>query len=430
MRALRAIDALPLTHELLVEGGDDRISLDSGRNAYGCKPYPDPVLAQFGSSTASTVSERAFGAADALRERISGDSSFEREFGRIREEFASYCDLPVRTGMLFCASGTDAHRLARDLASPGLTLMVAASETGRGVPDALSGGAIRQIRIRDADGIPRAAGEIDDEVRIAVESCVKEKVRTLVVLVDVSKTGMIAPSLSCVAELKTRFPDWVEVLVDASQFRIMPATLRHYLVMGFMVAVTGSKFLTGPTFSGALLIPNRVVRDNGGEGNVGLLLRWEAAMEEFRAFRGIPEFRVESFLHRFADAVGKRLEEDPHFEPLAVPKLERRHSGWDSIQTIFSFRMKKKGGFLDEAEAKRIHALMKEDLSHVSGHEAASLPVALGQPVACGALRLGSSARLAVEGAENGDRVIGRALQALDKAAWLLEMEKSWSKNR
>jgi hypothetical protein len=79
--------------------------------------------------------------------------------------------------------------------------------------------------------------------------------RVLLVLADVSKTGLIAPSLACVTALQRRWPDALDILVDACQFRLAPATLRAYLIHNFMIALTGSKFLTGPTFSGALLIP-------------------------------------------------------------------------------------------------------------------------------------------------------------------------------
>ncbi|MHB1100056.1 MAG: hypothetical protein ACYCZR_10920, partial [Burkholderiales bacterium] len=72
MRALKLSEPrrFPDTAKLLVEGGDARIALVSGVNEYGCGPYPDPELAEFGSSTASTISESGFAAADALRARL------------------------------------------------------------------------------------------------------------------------------------------------------------------------------------------------------------------------------------------------------------------------------------------------------------------------------------------------------------------------
>lgn len=63
---------LPSTQDLLLEGGDTRILLDllRGTNRYGCVPYPDPGMLAFGSSTASSISEDGFAAAERLRQRL------------------------------------------------------------------------------------------------------------------------------------------------------------------------------------------------------------------------------------------------------------------------------------------------------------------------------------------------------------------------
>jgi len=449
VRALKRIDPhrFPDTAELLVAGGDARIALVSGMNEYGCRPYPDPELAEFGSSTASTISESGFAAADALRARLVhdfDDAACDREFARIRAEFASLCGISDLAGLeiLFSASGTDVHRIASRLTNPDLVVMVDPSETGRGVPEALSAEVpeTRSVRTRGDDAMPRDRLEIDAEIERLVESCAQKGGKVLLVLTDVSKTGMIAPSPACALEMKSRFPGAVEILVDACQFRMSDATLKAYLARDFMVALTGSKFLTGPTFSGALLVPQsasgrkmpktpsgRFSRDFGAEGNIGLLLRWEAALAELRAFRRIPEIEVESFLSGFAGAISRRLENDPNFEPLPVPRLDRHAvgpgSGWDRIQTIFPFRLKRGGSHLGLEEARVVHALLREDLSPVS--KAAGLRCSLGQPVSCGALRICSSARLVVEGVKNSDAVTGLALSALDKAALLIHSLKS-----
>jgi hypothetical protein len=423
--------SIPLTHELLVEGGDARIHLKDGRNQYGCKPCPDSTLAQFGSSTASTISAQAFEAADALRRKIMNGAACSNEFERIGNEFSSLCGISDLAGLTlhFCSSGTDAHQLASRLMKPAHILIVSASETGRGIPAALSGGKIHQLQIRNPDGAPRNSHEIDEEATKRVASLMKKKSgRVLLVLVDVSKTGMIAPTLSCARHLKTRFPDAIEVLVDASQFRIGSLTLRAYLEAGFLVAVTGSKFLAGPIFSGMLLIPESFgqVHPAAQDNNIGLLLRWEAALAELRAFRKIPETSVKEFLSHFADAVGKRLEADPCFEPLPVPSLNRQHPGWDNVQTIFPFRIKRRNGrFPGMEEIRRIHVLLSEDLSHISQLEIAAFRCTIGQPVACGALRLCSSSRLVVEGVENSDTVLHRALLTLDKTVWLISSNPS-----
>lgn len=485
MRALKLVEAqyLPDTAELLAEGGDARIALDSGRNEYGCAAYPDAGLAEFGSSTASTISEAGFRAADALRGKLAVNpdgAACDREFRRIRAEFSQLCGLEGHD-ILFAASGTDVHLLAAQLTGPDIVLMADGSETGRGVPAALSGrhfssssaycvkhaegGALGQdtlpelssVAVRSDAGLPRDSRDVDEEFAIQVASCAAKGKKALLVLADVSKTGMIVPSLSCALGLKERFPDSLEILVDACQFRMAPVTLSAYLEKGFMVALTGSKFLTGPTFSGALVVPKAIVwqkapkglsayssryewpegRRNGFSGsgaNFGLLLRWEAALAELRAFRRVPEIEVERFLERFAKAIRGKLESDPHFDPLPVPDIDRSAllstSSWDRIQTIFPFRLRKGGVFQGKEEARRVHAMLKADLSAVSGHGAVALRCSLGQPVASGALRICSSARLVTEGVGNGDKVIERALLTLDKVALILDLPSLQSPKR
>ena len=136
-----------------------------------------------------------------------------------------------------------------------------------------------------------------------------------------------------------------------------------------MVAVTGSKFLTGPIFSGALFVPPAMARRLRGRllspalrpysaradwpagwvagraltdaANDGLLLRWEAALAELRGFRALGEDQIEAFTTRFAEAIQTRLSDDPLFEPLAVRRLDRAAigagEGWDATATIFPF---------------------------------------------------------------------------------------------
>lgn len=482
-----------------MEGGDARIALDpDGLNKYGCPPLPDPGLVALGSSTASVVSGAGFAAADRLRDRLAQAAQpdavlYARELERVRGELLGLCGISDMAGVaaVFAASGTDVHLIAAQLAGAGsasqtLAIMAEAGETGSGVPAALAGhhfsahaalggevaagtpitgGAaleVATVPVRLPDGTPRPAADVDAEVETVVAAAAGRRV--LLTLVDVSKSGLIAPSPACVAALQGRLPESVEVLVDACQFRIAPATLRAYLERGFMVALTGSKFVTGPSFSGVLLMPAPVAArlrgrtlppalrayssraewprgwDSAGllddVANFGLLLRWEAALEELRALRALPEAQVARFLQAFAEAVQQRLASDPLFEPLPVPPIDRRPlieaTSWDHIQTIFPFllyHLDSGAGRtpLSRAETAQVYRLLQTDLD-IPG---ARLRFQLGQPVACGsrdgvpvsALRLCASARLVVE-AQGGDgrnaaAVIGKALAALDKAALL-----------
>lgn len=520
MGSMVARPSLPPTEQMLVEGGDARIALDPdyALNKYGCQPLPDPDLAAFGSSTASVISREGFAAADRLRHRLllaAGTEphavTYARELNHIRRELIQLCGVSDLPGLevIFAASGTDLHLITAQLAGgdeslPTLAVMVDAAETGSCVPAALagrhfstrtalgdtvvegvsitSGGAVEVVTvpIRLADGTPRQSAAVDAEVESLVIGAAGKGQRVLLILVDSSKTGLVAPSPACVLALHRRLPDRVDVLVDACQFRLTQSTLRAYLEHGFMVALTGSKFVTGPTFSGALLIPSpsaRRLRERpfpralsscstqadwpqgwATEGaledvaNFGLLLRWEAALEELRSFRSVPDGEIANFLQAFARAVQNRLESDPVFEPLPVPQLDRspliEAASWDHIPTIFPFLLyhpETQAGNepLSREETMQVYRLLQVDLTDHQDldctgliGEVAGLRCQLGQPVECGirdgkpvsALRLCASARLIVEATSSSDSlkasvVIERALAALDKTAFLVRAD-------
>ncbi|MDP2903103.1 MAG: hypothetical protein Q8N96_08340 [Methylovulum sp.] len=485
-------ESLPITTQLLTAGGDARIALDvlSGLNAYGCRPYPDQELLDYGSSTASAISTAGYDCAGQLRQRLlaaincaSSALVYTREIGRVRMELLQLCGLPDSTRVIFSPSGTDVHSIAAQYAGSGATLparivMIEANETGRGVAAALDGSRLAEnlgshapemmpVSVRLDDGNPRPQAEIDAEVESLVSTALASGQRVLLILIDQSKTGLIAPSPRCVMALHHRFQDKIDVLVDACQFRIAPPTLRAYLEQGFMIALTGSKFLTGPSFSAALLISPQTAKQLqrrpfpaaliacsiradwpsnwtmpehlAQTANFGLLLRWEAALQELRLFCGLSQAFIIGFLHAFESAVQQRLNDDPFFEPLPVLKLDRRPliaaNNWDHLQTIFPF-------LLYHADAERTPLNAEETLQiyqqlpiHLNGTFAspiAALRCQLGQPVSCGkrnnstvsALRLCVSARLIVKAAadnDNGTAVIADALAVLDKTTLLIQ---------
>lgn len=486
---------LPSTAQLLVEGGDERIRLDPLRavNQYGCAALPDPDILAFGSSTASVISARGLAAAESLRQRLeralvseSAEHVYAKGIERVRCELRSLCGFADLSGpdVIFATSGTDLHLIAAQLTSTGepcpLAVMIDEAETGSQVPAALranhfgicaghveqrdNDGApseatvpieIASISVRAEGGMPLPATEVDAAVEALVAKSLKQGRRVLLILVDVAKTGLLAPSAACAIALKQRFPGQLDVMVDACQFRLAPATLRAYLAQGFIVAVTGSKFLAGPSFSGALLLPAGLAKRLRGRpvpaslwaystrgdwpagwdvaalaeyANFGLLLRWEAALAEFRDFAALPDGVVMRVLDAFADAVRQRLADDPLMEALPVPLLERHGLTatpcWDSRQTIFPFLLRRPTEqYLSPAESMRIHELLQQGAGGVRCH--------LGQPVSCGcraghpvsALRMCASARLVVEAA-SGSRataaVIDRAMLAFDQATALV----------
>jgi hypothetical protein len=181
--------------------------------------------------------------------------------------------------------------------------------------------------------------------------------------------------------------------------------------------------------------------------NFGMLLRWEAALAEIRAFREVPETQVVNFLAAFGHAVQQKLHHDPLLEPLPLPSLDRlplvAANSWDHIPTIHPFLLfrpntAKGKSALDRDQTLRIYRLLQADLStrkefgsDKSNSRLAGLRCQLGQPVACGhrdgvpvsALRICASMRLVVQATAHDGRdaeyVIEETMATLDKTALL-----------
>jgi hypothetical protein len=163
-----------------------------------------------------------------------------------------------------------------------------------------------------------------------------------------------------------------------------------------MLALTGSKFLTGPTFSGALLLP-RAMAANAVDAvttnsNFGMLLRWEAALTEMERFAAVPQTARWHWVRHFEDVVTRGLAQNAAFTPLPVAAIDRSalgvSPGWDSVQTIFPFTLRDADGhLLDAAEARRVYLQLQLPAIGTRRYQ-------LGQPAAAGALRLCLSARM------------------------------------
>lgn len=486
------------TAHVLTQGGDTRIELNAaGANIYGCGPRPDPALVQFGSSTGSVISSAGFQAAVALHKRlVSWQCNYHAEVERQRCELSALSGASRLPGteVVFAASGTDIHLFAAHLATQGQrtplqAVMVEPAETGSGVPAALAAlhfatqtsrgrpvtcgvpwfDASLQpplgVKLRQTDGSLRSVAEVDAEFAAHVARLMQVDGRCMLVMTDVSKTGLLAPSLACATALRQRFGDQLTVLVDACQFRLSSETLLGYLLQDFMVAITGSKFVGGPAFCGALLLPPAVAQRNqtvplkvladyssrsdwphgwlpakalSGSVNLGVLLRWEAALTELRRFRAVPDQAVHDFLQAWQQAVTSRIAQDDSFEALPVMPLVRSHANglhaWDSVQTIFPFQIFKPmagGGrqTLSQEETTYVHWQLRNPQG---AFEAPGTRFQLGQPVPCGlqggvmvsALRMCNSARLVTESIaarQPVDQAIAQAMRAFDKLAQLAQ---------
>lgn len=446
-------------------GGDSRIAINArtGRNQYGCRLVPEPDVYAFGSSTASSISERGFEAAERMRQRIGlrlesteAPTVYADEVEGVRLRLRQLCSLSADVDIVLAASGTDAHLIASQVfpnPNSGRPFIVATGlqESGSGVMAALTGrhfssrstydhavpkgellsGAtdceVATVPVRHADGSPRDLAEIDNEVEKLVRSQADSGRPVLLIAIDVSKTGMLAPSVACMQTVQRVYGDNVQVLVDACQFRIGPQTLQTYLDSQFVVAVTGSKFLVGPSFSAALLVPARVAaqwsrrpvtralsayssqhdwpsnwvarRDLSEQLNWGLVLRWQAALSGLEAFYQVPTEHAARVIREFAAALPQAVEPFARVRMLATPAPARglfdENESWDALSTIFPFYLCHTDGHavqpLSHKALQMVHQLLQTDASNWLPETRddriralASLRCMVGQPVICG----------------------------------------------
>ena len=275
--------------------------------------------------------------------------------------------------MVLSASGSEAEFLALLIAltlakGPVVNIVVAPAETGSGVPAAAAGrhflaraslggpvgkgerlagwesAAINEetLEIRHPDGRLRAAVEVDSEAAERVDRVVAGGAFALLHVLDASKTGRPGVSREAAAAILARHPGRVLVVVDACQLRCPAERLRADLDGGLAVMLTGSKFAGGPSFCGALLLPAALVdelrtarppaspmiysarldwpatlRPAFAAGlrhpaNLGLGLRWTAALAEIEAYQAIaPALRDRSARRLSTSAVSDRVDASP-----------------------------------------------------------------------------------------------------------------------
>ncbi len=359
---------MPSTAALLTEGRDARLTLDSadGRNAYLCRPQPDDALLRFGSSTATEISAEMFAAAEQIRAGMVAKLAKQGRAALCADTEAAICaalrsiwQLDAQVAITLIDSGTACHRvvvthlLAERVPGALQLLMVDAAETGRGVPAALMpdtapyAGRVQcsEIAIRDAAGVPLAADAIDAAVVAQTELALQRGASVLLVLVDQSKSGMAAPSLDCALALRRRDPARVHLLLDGCQSRFSAATLRGYLAQGVMVAVTGSKFFAAPSFSGALLLPDGAAIA-APPVTLGLLLRWQLALQVMQAFAACDAQALYDLVHMAGEQLRCVVQPSPYLELLPTTPIARSavlssdELAWDQLPTIFPLRLR------------------------------------------------------------------------------------------
>ena len=349
----------------------------------------------------------------------------------IRARLARALDIEDMEGteVILTPSGTDAEMLATwlalgDGARPLYNLVMAPAEVGSGTALAAGGrhfdgetplglqptsGApvskslsekvrVDTIALRDEEGVVREAAVLDGLCRDRVSTAVARGERALLHLVAHTKTGTHAPSLREAEGLSALYPEDVVVLVDAAQGRISRRGLRAALERGWIVLFTGSKFYGGPPFSGALLVPAsrgpaeasleslppefrayftagehppawEITRDSlDDDPNLGLLVRWEAALAEIEAYYEAEPARRYQILRAFECMVPRVFEGSTlvQLESVAPPVDDDGKTPLlESKRTVFPFSLRGRAGGEDfgPERLRVIFEWMNRDLS-------------------------------------------------------------------
>ncbi|WP_405292459.1 hypothetical protein [Algibacter sp. Ld11] len=424
------------TEYLLMAGGDLRLNIDEIDllNKYGCRPFPRPDAFTFASSTATSVSNFAFDKTDKTRSILIGNSlknGFEGttiEFSELlKDKLKTIFKLNEACEIIFSPSGTDSSlqiaAITQIISNKDIThVLVASDETGSGVPGALKGCHFEnttalnypvtkgdriegfrdidliKVTLRDGNGELKSSSDLDNEIFNAISKTNELGRHVVLHTMDHSKLGYRSPSEDMMARLETLNNLSIQVIVDAAQLRLDPKDMQNYLNKGYIVTVTGSKYFTGPPYSGALILPESVSDSiqsaknkfpkgltkyyNSSEWpaswfcsqdlpdgyNFGSYMRWNASIVEMERYYKTPVLYRNMAIEMFCDFVDDSVKDASFLEPLygELPNANAYNSeefGIRNIRTIFPFFILKDDKALSVENVKKLYILLNSDLS-------------------------------------------------------------------
>ena len=424
------------TEYLLMAGGDLRLNIDEIDllNKYGCRPFPRPEAFTFASSTATSVSNYAFDKTDKVRS-ILIRNSLKNGFKNATIEFSELLKNNLRKAfklfngceIIFSPSGTDSAlqiaAITQIISENDIThVLVASDETGSGVPAALKGchfentTALNQpvkkgdqiegfrnvdlikIPFRDENGALKSSRQLDEEVFDAISKTNAMGRHVVLHTMDQSKLGYQSPSDKLIKKLNSLDTLSMQIIVDGSQLRLDPKDIRTYLDKGYIVTITGSKYFTGPPYSGALILPKSVSKliqavknklpkglteyynhsdwptswfcsnDLSGGYNYGSYMRWNAAIVEMDRYFRTPILYRNMGIEMFCNFVEDSIKDATFLEPIYVDEAKTnsytsKEFGIRNIRTIFPFFILKNNEALSIDEVKKLYTLLNSDLS-------------------------------------------------------------------
>ena len=425
------------TEYLLMSGGDLRLNIDEFQllNKYGCRPFPRPEAFTFASSTATSVSNFAFDKTDKTR-TILIQNSLKKGFKNTTLEFSELLKNNLRKALkindecqiIFSPSGTDSSlqiaAITQIISDKKIThVLVASDETGSGVPAALKGCHFEnttalnypvkkgdtvegfkdvdliEIPLKNEKGELKTVAQLDDEVLNAISKTNDLGRHVVLHTMDQSKLGYQSPSVEMIKKLDKLHNLSIQIIVDGSQLRLDPKDIQNYLNKGYIVTITGSKYFTGPPYSGALIVPKSVSKtidavkkklpkglnnyynhtdwpttwfcskDLSDGFNYGSYMRWNAAIVEMDRYYKTPILYRNLGIEMFCNFVEDSIKDSSFLEPLfkdetKINSYNSEEFGLRNIRTIFPFFiLNNTNEVLDVDKVKKLYTLLNSDLS-------------------------------------------------------------------
>jgi len=461
------------THLLMTQGCDDRLVLDTTTklNRYYTSPLPCNDTIFRSSSTTSHSSEEAFLQAEQLRQELllktlkkPDEPVFDNAMHKIRQRLANVFlnSSTNKTSINFFASGTNAEYLPSFLALAGhqqwvdtgsigkkhLVTNFVAAETEIGSKSSLAA-QMKHISsllptgesvmvntmlnqfpegVMNVVSLPARNFESGEVIELPIlEAELEGKIENLITqhnqqvvlhTVHYAKTGVHMPSYEFACRMKKTYSDSIVVFADAAQTRCSRELINNYLKNDIIVLLSGSKFYSGPSFTGIILMPESQTRVLNNSSlfvpsglqdycsaydfdqslvnmrsklstwkNVGLLLRLCASMSEIEQLFNLPESARESIISSWSARAKSLIELDDCFECVSA-----NTDFTDNIaqtNTVYPFKVADENGkCFDMDQLKKMHRWMTLDLSlnmpHTVSHQekkVAAKKCLLGQPV-------------------------------------------------
>ncbi|MCK0715649.1 pyridoxal phosphate-dependent decarboxylase family protein [Chromohalobacter sarecensis] len=471
----------------LMQGGDARLVVDpdTGLNRYGCSPSPRDHAFTFASSTATSISAPAYQAAEQYRQRLLHDcvkadslaAPLAQHCRSLESELATTLGLAdLNPDLHLSPSGTDSQlhvvaAVTTAIPSKWVSIVCGSDETGSGTPFSVTGChfdnttclghtvtkgerlsgmapiAYKGVPFRNTYGRLQTIEEMDSAVEDHVRDALDQGYNVMLHAMDQSKFGCWAPSPTRLDQLRQRYGSRLQVIIDACQLRIDQEDLREHLDKGDILLLTGSKFFTGPPFSGVAIFPqvfshhlqqcgrslpsglteylpkpdlgswDMLLPSATTPFTIGMYLRWRGALEEAKRYYQVPKEKRLEGLDCFSNEVLHLIGTHPHLESL----FEKNSTWWarpdmlgDELsvrRSIFPFLIRHRNGqYLTQEQVRHLYEQLNSDLSaelKFEKQELAAQCCHIGQPVKVdskntSALRISMGARILSDGWHDG----------------------------